>query len=170
MVANPYESPENPSDIPQQPSAWSRFVLPLFMVAGIVGLLVALLMPATRAVPEAGRRMQCNNHLKQIALGLQNYADTFGCLPPSYTVDASGKPLHSWRTLILPFVEQKPLYDQIDLSKRWDDPANEAARNAKSSASAARAPRLVFLRTAALWSSSNLILASWISFSSQSSV
>lgn len=131
MAANPYESPENPSDIPRQPSGWWRFVFPLIMVVSIVGLLVALLMPATRGVPEAGRRMQCNNHLKLIALGLHNYSDTYGSFPPAYTVDASGKPLHSWRTLILPFIEQKALYDQIDLSKPWDDPVNEAARNAK---------------------------------------
>jgi len=55
----------------------------------------------------------------------------YGSLPPAYTVDAMGKPLHSWRTLILPFMERKDLYDQIDLSKPWDDPANEPARNTK---------------------------------------
>src|SRR4030095_16557971 len=51
----------------------------------------------------------------------------YHCLPPAYTVDAAGKPLHSWRTLILPYIENKKLYDQIDLSKPWDDPANRAA-------------------------------------------
>ena len=39
--------------------------------------------------------------------------------------------MHSWRTLILPFIEQKALYDQIDLAKPWDDPENEEARNTK---------------------------------------
>ena len=48
-------------------------------------------------------------------------------LPPAYTVDAEGKPLHSWRTLILAFLEQEPLYRKIDLSKPWDDPANKEA-------------------------------------------
>ena len=45
-------------------------------------------------------------------------------LPPAYTVDANGKPLHSWRTLILPFLEQQALYETIDLTKPWDDPVN----------------------------------------------
>jgi hypothetical protein len=72
--------------------------------------------------------MGCSNNLRQIALALRDYHDTYGSFPPAYTVDAEGKPLHSWRTLILPFNEQNPLYDQIDLSKPWDDPANQAAR------------------------------------------
>jgi hypothetical protein len=71
--------------------------------------------------------MSCDNHLKQIGFGLLQYEDRYGALPPAYTVDADGKPLHSWRTLILPFMEQEELYKQIDLSKPWDDPANMAA-------------------------------------------
>ncbi|MDP1798715.1 MAG: DUF1559 domain-containing protein, partial [Planctomycetaceae bacterium] len=55
------------------------------------------------------------------------YHDVYGAFPPSYTVDADGKPLHSWRTLILPYLDQKSLYDKIDLSKAWDDPANAEA-------------------------------------------
>lgn len=134
MTANPYESPEQLANLPQQPPNWPKFVFWLLTVVGILGLLVALLLPGTRrGVPEAARRMQCSNHLKQIAFALQNYADHYHCLPPSHNLDADGKPLHSWRTLILPFMEQKGLYDQIDLSKPWDDPANEAARNAKVS-------------------------------------
>jgi hypothetical protein len=71
--------------------------------------------------------MQCANNLKQIALALHSYADKYGALPPAHTVDAEGKPLHSWRTLILAFLEQERLYRKIDLSKPWDDPANKEA-------------------------------------------
>ena len=71
--------------------------------------------------------MQCANNLKQIALALRNYESVYHALPPAYTVDAEGKPLHSWRTLILPYLEQQALYDKIDLSKPWDDPANKEA-------------------------------------------
>jgi prepilin-type processing-associated H-X9-DG protein len=69
----------------------------------------------------------CGNNLKVIGLALHNYEMTYGCLPPGYTVDADGKRLHSWRTLILPFLEQQALYEKIDLSKPWDDPANKEA-------------------------------------------
>ena len=58
---------------------------------------------------------------------------TYKALPPAYTVDADGRPLHSWRTLILPYLEQEPLYQTIDLSKPWNDPANAKARRNRSS-------------------------------------
>jgi hypothetical protein len=48
-------------------------------------------------------------------------------LPPAYTVDEHGNPLHSWRTLILPCIEQQSLYQKIDLSKPWNDPVNAEA-------------------------------------------
>jgi len=51
-----------------------------------------------------------------------------GTLPPAYTVDAEGNRLHSWRTLILPYFEQKLVFESIDFSKPWDDPANTEAR------------------------------------------
>ncbi|MCC7338769.1 MAG: DUF1559 domain-containing protein [Pirellulaceae bacterium] len=71
--------------------------------------------------------MQCSNNLKQIAFALQNYETSYHAFPPAATFDSSGNPLHSWRTLILPFLEQSALYDSIDLSKPWDDPANAQA-------------------------------------------
>ncbi len=99
----------------------------MLVVLAIIGILVALLLPAVRSGNrEPSRRSQCKNNLKQIGLALHNYHDTYGSLPPAYTVDADGNRLHSWRTLILPFIEQKTLYDQIDLSKPWNDRANAA--------------------------------------------
>ncbi len=71
--------------------------------------------------------MQCKNYLKQIGLALHNYHDVYNSFPPAYTVDENGKRLHSWRTLILPFIDQAPLYKTIDLSKPWDDPVNAQA-------------------------------------------
>jgi hypothetical protein len=50
-------------------------------------------------------------------------------LPPAHTVDAQGRPLHSWRTLILPYMEQQALYRSIDLSKPWNDPVNATVLN-----------------------------------------
>jgi type II secretory pathway pseudopilin PulG len=89
-----------------------------------MGILIGLLLPAVQAAREAARRMQCTNNVKQIALALHNYESVFRSLPPAYTVDSAGRPLHSWRTLILPYIEQKALYDQIDLSRPWNDPVN----------------------------------------------
>jgi prepilin-type processing-associated H-X9-DG protein len=69
--------------------------------------------------------------IEAMARGLPCIGSNIGGIPELLPQDADGKPLHSWRTLILPYLEQKELYDQIDLSKPWDDPTNEAARNAK---------------------------------------
>jgi uncharacterized Fe-S cluster protein YjdI len=90
---------------------------------------VAFFFPATRNVREAARRTQCRNNLKQIALALHNYHDFFGSFPPAFTVDEAGQPLHSWRTLILPFTDNSELYKTIDLSKPWNDPVNRGAFN-----------------------------------------
>ena len=97
------------------------------VVLGIIGLLVALMLPATRSSRQAARRSYCRNNLKQIGIALHLYADEYGEFPPAYTVDADGNPLHSWRTLILPYLDERPLYETIDLSKPWNDPANAEA-------------------------------------------
>lgn len=105
----------------------------LLLVPAFLLLLIALFLPAVRSAGPAARRSQCTNNLKQIALALRNYEDVHGALPPAHTVDASGRPLHSWRVLILPFLEQEALYRSIDLSKPWNDPANASAYNATPS-------------------------------------
>jgi prepilin-type processing-associated H-X9-DG protein len=88
------------------------------------GVLVALLLPAVQAAREAARRTQCSNNLKQIGLALHNYHDTYRSFPPAYSVDENGQPLHSWRTLILPFLGYDQLYSQIDLNEPWDSDKN----------------------------------------------
>lgn len=90
----------------------------------IVGVQVALLLPAIQAAREAARRAQCMNHLKQIMLAIHIYHDTHNGLPPFYTVDKNGKPLHSWRVLLLPYMEQLTLYQAIRLDEPWDSEYN----------------------------------------------
>lgn len=97
------------------------------VVIAIIGVLLALMLPAVRTPRGAARRSQCKNNLKQILLALHSYHDQYQAFPPAWTVDASGRRLHSWRTLILPFADQRPLYERIDLSKPWDDPVNAEA-------------------------------------------
>ncbi|MEZ6088173.1 MAG: DUF1559 domain-containing protein [Pirellulaceae bacterium] len=87
---------------------------------------VGLLLPAVQASREAAKNALLEQSGSKSRLAMHNYHDTYKSFPPAYTVDADGQPLHSWRTLLLPFLDQKALYDQIDLSKPWNDPANAA--------------------------------------------
>ncbi|MBC8873921.1 MAG: DUF1559 domain-containing protein [Planctomycetes bacterium] len=94
----------------------------LLVVIAIIGILVALLLPAIQAAREAARRTECSNNLKQIGIGLQNYHDTYKTFPlGAFNLrqqwPSSGT---NWRALILPFIEQKAVFDEL----RFDsDPA-----------------------------------------------
>jgi hypothetical protein len=90
------------------------------------GMLTGLSLPAVQAAREAARRAQCTNNLKQIGLAMHNYHDTYKCFPPAYIPDEDGEPMHSWRVLILPFMEQGYVYDQYNFDEPWDSPANLA--------------------------------------------
>ena len=86
----------------------------LLVVIAIIGVLVALLLPAVQAAREAARRSQCQNNLKQLGLGMHNHHDTFNKFP--YNFQLVG--VNTWEALgahyfILPFIEQKPLFDQF---------------------------------------------------------
>ena len=91
-------------------------VLVIVLVAALVGvvlcggILTALLLPAIQAAREAARRASCSNNLKQINLALLNYENAHKCFPPAYIPDEDGTPMHSWRVLILPYLEQNALY------------------------------------------------------------
>lgn len=101
-------------------------VVVVVMACACSGILVALLLPAVQQARTAARVAQSTNHMKQIALALHNYHDEYGSFPPAYTVDENGQPLHSWRVLILPYLEQGMLYERLNLEEPWDSPANQA--------------------------------------------
>ena len=123
--------------MPVQPgkrNRWGGFTLvELLVVIAIIGVLIALLLPAVQAAREAARRSQCLNNLKQIGLALQTYHDVNKYFPPSTFTRPqnrrqSGRAAWGWGTMILPFMENQPLYDsmrvnQQDLHNLMSDPA-----------------------------------------------
>jgi prepilin-type N-terminal cleavage/methylation domain-containing protein/prepilin-type processing-associated H-X9-DG protein len=116
----------------------------LLVVIAIIGVLVALLLPAVQAAREAARRSQCSNNLKQMALAMLNYEDTYKCLPPGRTgCDGAtgnqctgfttGAGTLGWSAFVstLPFLEQSALFNKIDnapvpwgVTAGWDNVAN----------------------------------------------
>jgi len=89
----------------------------LLVVIAIIGVLVALLLPAVQAAREAARRMQCGNHLKQLALGMHNYHDTHGVFPAAmYGIGDAIDHRHTWIESLFPFIEQQNVFNQIDFS------------------------------------------------------
>jgi len=112
----------------------------LLVVIAIIGVLVALLLPAVQAAREAARRMQCGNNVKQLALGLQNYHDTFLYLPygARHRTTSNGTSWgSSWLVATLPFCEQGPLYDKMyasDIGNTANDYISSAVRAHASNA------------------------------------
>jgi prepilin-type N-terminal cleavage/methylation domain-containing protein/prepilin-type processing-associated H-X9-DG protein len=88
-------------------------LIELLVVIAIIAILIALLLPAVQQAREAARRTQCRNNLKQIGLALHNYEETHRTLPFAYMVGADLN-VSSWGTMILPFIDQAPLWN------RWD--------------------------------------------------
>ena len=98
-----------PSKIRHPKSPYGFTLVELLVVITIIGILIALLLPAVQAAREAARRLQCSNNLKQLSLALLNYENTHNTLPPP------GITSHqlSWHVYILPFIEQTGMYSQI---------------------------------------------------------
>jgi hypothetical protein len=69
---------------------------------------------------------RCHNNLRTLALALLQYHDDYGSFPPAYIADENGKPMHSWRVLLLPYVDQRNLYRAYHFDEPWDGPNNRA--------------------------------------------
>lgn len=90
----------------------------------LFGLCVICLLPAWSRADVTTYKTVCRYNLRNIALALQNYHDVYDSFPPAYIADANGKPMHSWRVLILPFLENRNLYDQYRFDEPWNGPNN----------------------------------------------
>src|SRR5262249_54973260 len=112
---------------PRRPSAGFTLI-ELLVVIAIIGVLIGLLLPAVQAARESARRLQCQNNLKQIGLALAHYVHDYDGLPPGYIwgydryLQRDTGPGWGWAARILPYVEQMPLYNQINLVQPMQRP------------------------------------------------
>ena len=113
----------------------------LLVVITIIGILIALLLPAVQSAREAARRMQCANNMKQLGLAVLNYESALKILPPAShwrkatDVETANNTnlCETWVILILPYLEQQGVYDSFDLTRYITDPVNRDARGAELS-------------------------------------
>jgi prepilin-type N-terminal cleavage/methylation domain-containing protein/prepilin-type processing-associated H-X9-DG protein len=108
-------------------------LIELLVVIAVIAVLIALLLPAVQAAREAARRAQCVNNLRQIGLALANYEGVHRVLPPGYVsnFDASGNdtgPGWAWAAMLLPMLEQAPLFAAVNFNLAVEHPANFTAR------------------------------------------
>lgn len=91
-------------------------LIELLVVIAIIAILIALLLPAVQQAREAARRSSCRNNVKQIGLAMHNYHDVFGSFPNGTTASSVGGWGMSWWVRILPYIDQAPVYNQIEFS------------------------------------------------------
>ena len=138
--------------VPKSPSRGGFTLIELLVVIAIIAVLIALLLPAVQQAREAARRTQCRNNLKQLALAAHNFESTYNALPTGYigpdktTLNYSTGPYPSLvgpLTQILPYIEQAPLYNTLNLTEMnpdipsaqmswwWNDPKMALAAQTK---------------------------------------
>jgi prepilin-type processing-associated H-X9-DG protein len=115
-------------------AAWRRCTIP--SIHSLLELLIipsailffyyvfTLFIPQSCHVTPEGRRAYCLNNMKQIGIALSMYQESHQHLPLAHTKDPQGRLMHSWRTMILPMMEEGPLYDQYKQDEPWNGPAN----------------------------------------------
>lgn len=96
----------------------------LAVVAGMILLLVALLLPAVYQSRDEARQLTSKNNLKQIGLAFLNYHEVEGSLPPGGIISEEGTAMQGWMVMLLPYIDDNLVYSWLDLNEPWQSPRN----------------------------------------------
>ncbi|MBA4029635.1 MAG: prepilin-type cleavage/methylation domain-containing protein [Planctomyces sp.] len=107
-------------------------LIELLVVIAIIAILIALLLPAVQQAREAARRTQCRNNLKQLGIAMHNYHDVFNTLPPAYVQAsvADNKGHWAWSAFLLPYIDQTPLFNTLNVNGQLPSAAMQANQRA----------------------------------------
>ncbi len=104
-----------------------RWAIGFAVSVGFLLLAMFLLWPVTTDSRDPARAAECRNNLKEITLALHYYHDKYSAFPPVFVSDAEGRPMHSWRVLLLPYLlysRRDDLYQRYRFDEPWDGPNN----------------------------------------------
>ncbi len=115
-----YMPPPRRSGMP----VWAILLIVACCSIPVLGICAGILLPAIGNARAAARGAACINNLHQISIALLNYETQYGCFPSAYVADKDGHRMHSWRVLILPYLDRKDLYDRYRFDEPWNGPHN----------------------------------------------
>ena len=135
VVVVPGDAPRTPASAPLRPTeieAHQRTQKALIavgilaLIGSLVGIGLLLVGPTVGSIRTASLRRRCASNLEQLALAIDAYERAYGSYPPAYVLGPDGKPWHSWRVLVLPYLGSQPnlIYQQYNLDQPWDSPQN----------------------------------------------
>ena len=108
----------------QAPRKRMRSTFEVLVAALAVHVFACCLLPGVTLPRHDVRRSQCTNCIKNITLAMLSYETVWKQLPPAITYDGTGRPMHSWRVLLLPHLGEQALYNMYNFDEPWDGPNN----------------------------------------------
>lgn len=114
---------------PTRPTNRTAFtVLELLVTISMIGVLLALLLPAVGAARESARRIQCTSQLRELGIALHHHHEVQRSLPAGWKFDSAGQSAYGWAVPLLPYLEQPGLFARIDCDQNVADPTHQLAR------------------------------------------
>jgi hypothetical protein len=118
------DTPSQQTGPPSREKPFQFSVRAMLTGVAVGALLLGILVPLVRRAYQESLKAECSNSLKQVGLALHNYHDTYKCSRFARLCSPDGKPWHSWRMSILPFLEANPHFDSYRFDEPWNGPHN----------------------------------------------